>query len=161
MLACEVQPAADLWPGIERRLVQRASPASAKGRRLPPGALLLAAAMLVAGIGVGWLLRAPPPAASEPPQAIAAYRAASVQLHAELLARSADFDASTLQWVRRDLALIDGAIDELERAIEKAPQAPGLRNHLLARYRQQIDLLTRWLPAASRAPGPRPRGAAS
>jgi hypothetical protein len=45
--------------------------------------------------------------------------------------------------IDHDLRVIDGAIAELERAIERDPRNPALRALLAQSYKQKVDLLKR------------------
>ena len=163
----EIAPEHDLWPAIAQRLTPREQSAPPP-RRVPFAAApwLAAAALLALGIGVGfWLRGAGAPAAAPEPSpggvvlasapnptaaqlALGDYRAATTALRQALDARLTGLDATVRQVVEDEMVRIDAAIAEIERALEASPDDALLESFLLARYRQQVDLLSRWLPAA-------------
>ncbi len=170
-----MQPERDLWPTIAQRLAPR-TVAPAKPRYEGWMVGLAAAALLTIGMGLGYLLRgetgsmapgtvasgsgareasgagamdlANASSASAPrgAAALAAYRAATAELRSDLALRGMYLPPQTRSVVQRELAVIEAAIAEVERAFAASPADPHLERMLLTRYRQQVDLLTRWLP---------------
>lgn len=150
----EKEPARDLWPGIEDRL--SAVPSSHKTMRR---VILGVAALVVAAIGLS-VWRAPSSGPERLQQADlgvvqAANRAATLdgvrleyrQAREELLAvveaRRADVSPETLEIIESNLALIDRAIDDIEKVLAANPGEGRLDRHLRLAYARQIELL-RW-----------------
>lgn len=175
-----IQPERNLWPAIAQRLPPRAS-APAAPRHDRWALALAAAALLAIGMGLGYMLRGAParpllvgaggdPASHAAPtavglattdhaaglrgiEALAAYRAATAELRSDLALRGAYLEPQTRTLVQRELAVIESAIAEIERAFAASPADPHLERMLLTRYRQQVDLLTRWLPVGTDGAG--------
>ncbi len=169
----EIVPARDLWPEISGRLAARPV-----RRRTPLRAWLAAAALLAIGLAAGYLLRdlgasgddqgsagsrlvesgrpasAPgvvlgtneegTPAAD----ALAVYRSATLDLRSAIETRLAEVDPRIRTDLEAHLSIIEAAISELESALAETPKNPQLEGLLLARYRQQVSLLTRFVPEA-------------
>lgn len=148
-------PATDLWPGIARE-IGVASP------RRPPrlqGAWLAAAGLaLVAGsAAVTWVVAtraaAPPPVAAAaatpaapPLTAVPVTRrpeaARSVAALEEALAAGRTrLDSGTVKVLERNLAIIDSALADAERALAADPSNAYLNSHLAATYRRKLALL--------------------
>ncbi len=149
----------DLWPSIRARIEQEKVlplrehvPARAtRPRLLWAAAGIAAAAMIVTGILVR---RGPPPATLEstlPPGVTPAALAESTSVYEEqarfllnqLELRRALMRPQTASSIDHDLRVIDDAIAELERAIERDPRNMALRALLASSYKQKVDLLKR------------------
>jgi hypothetical protein len=129
-----IEPARDLWPGIERRLPPRR-------RRLPRWLPLAAAIALAAG---AWLLGrtaaregpAPAPVASAPPGA-----GAAGDLLAALEREPGTLAPETVAALRRNLAVIDSALAESRAALARDPRDASAESWLRLVERQRADLL--------------------
>ena len=155
-----VSPPRDLWPGISRRIE--------RGRVWSRGSwqpVLAVAAAVVAALGavVFWQQPPPPvhtvvvtsPAAGSShsirpaslqmdPGLIAMerdYQAAANALLAVLQERKGDLKPETLADVERNLAVIDAALAEVHRALEKDPARPELGRMLVSTHRKRVDIL--------------------
>ncbi len=155
-----VSPPRDLWPGISRRIE--------RGRVWSRGSwqpVLAVAAAVVAALGavVFWQQPPPPvhtvvvtsPAAGSShsirpaslqmdPGLIAMerdYQAAANALLAVLQERKDDLEPETLANVERNLAVIDAALAEVHRALEKDPARPELGRMLVSTHRKRVDML--------------------
>ncbi len=155
-----VSPPRDLWPGISRRI--------GRGRVWSRGSwqpVLAVAAAVVAALGavVFWQQPPPPvhtvvvtsPAAGSShsirpaslqmdPGLIAMerdYQAAANALLAVLQERKDDLEPETLANVERNLAVIDAALAEVHRALEKDPARPELGRMLVSTHRKRVDIL--------------------
>lgn len=159
-----IEPARDLWPEIERVVGSRkwlGLGSVTRFRQAPRGrALLAAAAMLVVGAGavlVGMAIgrRSVPAAPSaaagrgailaaasaDVGSARAGLDAARAQLRAALQAQRARFSPATFKVIEHNLAVIDEAARQIEKALSADPGNPGLEQLLMATYRQEIDML--------------------
>ncbi len=155
-----VSPPRDLWPGISRRIER----GRAWSRASWQPALAVAAAVVAAlGAVVFWQQPPPPvhtvvvasPAARSPhsirpasvqmdPGLIAMerdYQAAANALLAVLQERKGDLEPETLANVERNLAVIDAALAEVHRALEKDPARPELGRMLVSTHRKRVDML--------------------
>jgi anti-sigma factor RsiW len=163
-----VDPPADLWPAIERRL----EPAAAVvGGRFgsPLRSWLAAAAVIVAAVGtvvvaytVGrhqaqtvMVERRETPSvvpARLGGNSLAGVEAEFQKARSELLAaleqREGQLSAETVEIVYRNLRTIDEAIERISDALGEDPGNPMLAGQLTRAYQQQIQLLRR----ASRLP---------
>lgn len=166
----EIEPARDLWPGIEARIraQQRTQPSTRHGdpssgpRRVRwMWGLGLAAAAGLAGIGIGSLLvqapgetlaptagpDVPAPSASISVPVAAQERISAVEEAYEptlselrLLAESAELSPDTRQVLNESLETIDAAIQEAQEAMEADPLAPRAVESLRHIYERKIDL---------------------
>ncbi|HEX5634591.1 MAG TPA: hypothetical protein VFX50_15220 [Gemmatimonadales bacterium] len=129
-----IEPARDLWPGIERRLQPRR-------RRLPRWLPLAAALALAAG---AWLLGrtasrdvpGPVPVADAP-----AGTGAATELLAALERDPGTLAPETLAALRRNLAVIDSALAESRAALARDPGDADAESWLRLVERQRADLL--------------------
>lgn len=141
-----VEPPRDLWPEIEERL--------RRGRviRFPGRVLLAAAAALViflAGLLAGnrrdetstQHAEAPPTAAELLDRVEEEYTMASSDLFEKLEGRGDELDPVTVELIRRNLEIIDGAIQEIRLALEEDPENAGLHRLLTGEYRRRNALL--------------------
>jgi hypothetical protein len=159
------EPERDLWPGIAQAIGAtppggtKAVPlASARGGRrwsfsLPQLVAASVALALVSG-GAVWLLH---PGATRPglppaqppsvinvgvePRAARGYDVAVADLERVLTEGRGRLDTSTVKVIERNLATIDSAIVEAERAVESDSANVYLNSHLAATMRQKLALL--------------------
>ncbi len=163
-------PAHDLWPGIAAR-IGAVSPkvepivdlrARREGRRrwafsLPQLAAAGIALMTVSG-GTVWLLSGPanqtgvapvqPAPASTPtvavamkPNAAQSYAAAVADLERVLAEGRGKLDTTTVKIIEQNLAAIDRAIAEAQRALDADSANLYLNTHLAETMRRKLDLL--------------------
>ena len=152
-------PKDDLWPSIRARIEQEKvlplrDHVPARGARSPflwAVAGVAAAAVIVTGV---FVRRGQSPATSEStlpagltPAAIAestsVYEEQARFLLNQLELRRALLRPQTAASVDHDLQVIDAAIAELKRAIERDPRNIALRALLASSYKQKVDLLKR------------------
>ena len=163
-LPTSIEPERDLWPGIAARIAPRAR---TPRRPLVPFAL---AASLLAALALGWALAArlrpapvvvevpaPPTAAAQPGVARTAYAATGRELDAirdelqsAIDAQSAQLPPATRQLVFENLATIEKAIAEIEKALAAAPADADLARTYVVYRQRQIDLLRQANRAAAR-----------
>lgn len=161
-----VPPSRDLWPEIEGRLEPRTRAESTDivlARRVwrarwtlsVPQLAAAAIALVVLTAGAMWMLT--PAVGSErvagsagvdqvnqPVQTfLVAYAPAISELEREYEERRALLDPETRRVVEENLAIIDGAIAEAERALAEDPSNPFVTTHLAGAMRQKVDLLRR------------------
>jgi hypothetical protein len=159
------EPPRDLWPGIAQAIgatppggTKAVSIASARRARrwsfsLPQLAAASIALMLVSGGGV-WLFhpaaRQPGPPVVQPPSVInigvepraaRGYDAAVADLERVLREGRGRLDTTTVKVIERNLATIDSAIAQAERAVESDSANAYLNSHLAATMRQKLELL--------------------
>lgn len=154
----ELAPARDLWPDIEKRLGRRnllRFPGTPGARRAWLAAALAAAAALVVASGLALRSGVVPPSrhvSSEPsgaPRSVAMstepadvleaereYAKAASVLLAALDSRRERLSPETMATVERDLQVIDEALADIRKALEKDPSS-GALNHLLASTHQR------------------------
>ena len=162
----DAAPANDLWSGIRARLTPGRRPGVTRvpSRRfsfsMPQ---LLAASIALAllsagGVWVGLRSTAPtvtaiPSMASPPPE----YQNASVwtgrartttdaavsELEEALARNQGQLDTATVRVLRQNLAVIDRAIAQAQRALKRDPGSSYLNLHLANTMRQKIELLRR------------------
>ncbi len=131
-LPTEIQPTRDLWPAIDR---QRP--------RLRAWIPLAAAAALAVSL-VGGRALIPPPAPVAPAPAEAAWRtdlSAANETFREALDASPDLDPEVRAVIEKNLADIDRAIAEIEKALEQNPSSAMLQKALVAMEQQRSDML--------------------
>jgi anti-sigma factor RsiW len=164
-------PHHDLWPGIaqrigattgETRTVDLGSRRAARrwSFSLPQLAAAGIALMTLSG-GAVWLLRSPeqqnlaPPSAIVPsgnPRAINAavnprgnatqsYAAAVADLERVLASGRGQLDTTTIRVIEQNLAAIDRAIAQAQRALDADPANLYLNTHLAETMRRKLDLL--------------------
>lgn len=141
-----VEPPAGLWRNIEARLPAMALPiATPPRRRLAERPLVLLAAalfLLLAGATLATLYqRSAAPGASAFAAEQARYARATAQLARQLVADSTAIGSETRAVVERNLAIVDQAIQEAERALVTDPGNTELEQMVLARYAQRLALL--------------------
>jgi anti-sigma factor RsiW len=138
-LPAEIQPTRDLWPTIDR----------ARPRFRPWIPLAAAAALAISLVGGRALIPAPP----APAPAEAVWRADLSTANAtfrEALDASPDLDPAVRAVIEKNLADIDRAIAEIEKALEQHPSSPMLQKALVAMEKQRLDVL-RTLTLSSKA----------
>jgi len=153
----EIEPARDLWPEIERRIA--GSPWSAgagaageigRARRTWPVELVAAAAAIivfVAGWGVARLSApgggeagtTPVVAGDALPDADAEYEAAAKQLLETL--EQGGVAPETATQLRRDLAVLDQAVQGIRSAMDERPSDARLERQLTAEVRRRNRVL--------------------
>jgi predicted anti-sigma-YlaC factor YlaD len=159
----EYVPRRDLWPGIARRIGATPAISPRIGRRwtfsLPQLAAAAILLMTLSGGGAAWLLRssasspatvpvASSPAAAGGPVAINAsnsasqsYAAAIADLERVLASGRGQLDTATVRVIEQNLAAIDGAIGQAQRALLADPANLYLNTHLAETMRRKLDLL--------------------
>jgi anti-sigma factor RsiW len=154
-------PATDLWPGVEQR-VRQGRPA----RRLFTVSLpqLAAAALLLMALsgGLVWMLRQPAPSetslanAADAPRtgrapgtalpvsfADETYDQAVADLQGALERGRGQLDPATVKVIEKNLAVIDAAIEQAQRALESDPSNTYLNGHLVHARQHKLALLRR------------------
>ena len=154
----EYLPRRDLWPGIASRIGATAASSPRIGRRwsfsLPQLAAAAILLMTLSGAAV-WFLRstalplaAGPIATTATPAAIDAssraslsYAAAVADLERVLAAGRGQLDTTTVRVIEQNLAAIDQAIAQAQRALVADPANLYLNTHLAETMRRKLDLL--------------------
>ncbi len=170
-LPSSVEPARDLWAGIEERLDREdrlpGSP-PAERRAFAPGPKLwiAAAAAVVIAVGLGLALRfggreaepvavapeaplvepagAPLPVAVPPAtlsEAEVAFREARGELRAIIEERRRTLSPRTIQSINENLEIIDAAVREIQEALAKDPGNRELKRMLIATQERQVAFL--------------------
>ncbi len=156
-------PRADLWPGIQTRIQEaRVLPLRQPARtRMAPAWPRLAAAglliSLVSGAAVYAMTRTPTPASSVAATAnvvapagstTAQYAGAQVTQSTagavadlEMILQSRGLDSTTVRIVTLNLARIDSAIADAERALAADPSNIYVSRHLASTARRRVELL--------------------
>jgi anti-sigma factor RsiW len=157
-VAEEYGPRRDLWPGIASRIGATPAASPRIGRRwsfsLPQ---LAAAAILLMTLSGGavWLLRsrvlprasgpiatvATPVASNASNRASQSYAAAVADLERVLAAGRGQLDTTTVRVIEQNLAAIDQAIAQAQRALLADPANLYLNTHLAETMRRKLDLL--------------------
>jgi len=162
-LATEVSPERDLWPAIAASLTV---PRAARNPRWSP--LLAQAAAAVLLVGASSLLTyivVTNDANDSPPQVVqvpapvgltfervafggqdtlaSVYGRASGNVGTELDSELASLSPEAREDVRRNLAVIHHAIDEIAAALEKEPDNVSLQELLVATYGREVALMNR------------------
>ena len=158
------EPATDLWPDIRARLTPGRRPGEALRRRVSfsiPQLLAASIALVLLSAGGVWVglrstaprVAAIPSMASPPPE----YQNASVwtgrartttdaavsELEEALARNQGQLDTATVRVLRQNLAVIDRAIAQAQRALKRDPGSSYLNLHLANTMRQKIELLRR------------------
>jgi anti-sigma factor RsiW len=156
-------PAPDLWPGILSAITPDARVIPIRSRRpwyaSMPGLAAAAAIIAVLSGGSVWLAMLPKPGAPVPssvamvtPQpsttltpaaarAEATYDAAVSDLRKVLDAGRGRLDSTTVHVLERNLAIIDSAVADAQRAVARDPQNAYLNAYLARTMRRKVDLL--------------------
>jgi len=162
----DAAPANDLWSGIRARLTPGRRPEITRvpSRRFSfsmPQLLAASIALVLLSAGGVWVglrstaptVTAIPSMASPPPE----YQNASVwtgrartttdaavsELEEALARNQGQLDTATVRVLRQNLAVIDRAIGQAQRALKRDPGSSYLNLHLANTMRQKIELLRR------------------
>lgn len=153
----EVPPPRNLWPGIAGRIAARAVVPLLPRRSRWSGAGALAAAAALVAVGAV-VVRTPVPARRMPGSpgytpvsyestslgdAEREYVRATSELMAVVDARRSSLSPETAAVVDENLKIIDGALGELRRALQKDPGNPDLAHMLRATHQRKVDVLRR------------------
>ena len=158
-LAKEIEPARDLWPGIEARLGEAPRTADSRGFRWP---MALAAGFVVASVSalLTWsLMRSPDPvtpttvAGTTAPMAEivpvnygpnSGLTAQELKARDELVVRFREKFATlrpeTRDAIVKNLAIMQTAADEIDAALAKDPASRMLKGMLVGTYKQELQL---------------------
>ncbi|MEP7227222.1 MAG: zf-HC2 domain-containing protein [Gemmatimonadales bacterium] len=158
-MAEDYLPRRDLWPGIARRIGATPAASPRIGRRwsfsLPQLAAAAIVLMTLSGSGV-WLLRSAAarpggqvattgtpatPAINASTSASASYAAAVADLERVLASGRGQLDTTTVRVIEQNLAAIDQAIAQAQRALLADPANLYLNTHLAETMRHKLDLL--------------------
>ena len=159
-MAEDYTPRRDLWPGIARRIGATPAASPRIGRRwsfsLPQLAAAAIVLMTLSGSAV-WLLQssaqlpggpvatmATPvvtPAINASTSASASYAAAVADLERVLASGRGQLDTTTVRVIEQNLAAIDQAIAQAQRALLADPANLYLNTHLAETMRRKLDLL--------------------
>jgi anti-sigma factor RsiW len=155
-------PRRDLWPGIATRI--GATPARSRviGRKwsfsVPQLAAAAVALMTMSG-GTVWLIQSPGAPAGNLPVAVVdspavtpvavnanhnaaqSYAAAVADLERVLAGGRGQLDTTTIKVIEQNLAAIDQAIAQAQRALEADPANLYLNTHLAETMRRKLELL--------------------
>jgi anti-sigma factor RsiW len=155
-------PRRDLWPGIATRI--GATPARSRviGRKwsfsVPQLAAAAVALMTLSG-GTVWLIQSPGAPAGNLPVAVVdsptvtpvavnanhnaaqSYAAAVADLERVLAGGRGQLDTTTIKVIEQNLAAIDQAIAQAQRALEADPANLYLNTHLAETMRRKLELL--------------------
>ena len=148
-LSREIEPPADLWPGILYQLSPRG--VKRRTRVMVPGWMLAAAAVFLVAVSSGvtaLLLRQPTlqqaaalPATFSPLEA--QYASAVAELGVALGRARSRLAPATIATIERNLATIDSALAESRRALLQDPGNTALEGLVVAAWRQKMDFLRR------------------
>ena len=155
-------PRHDLWPGIAQRIGATPARARVTGRRwsfsVPQLAAAAVALMTLSG-GTVWLIQSPGSTAASPPVAVVdspgvapvavnashsaaqSYAAAVADLERVLAGGRGQLDTTTIRVIEQNLAAIDQAIAQAQRALEADPANLYLNTHLAETMRRKLELL--------------------
>jgi anti-sigma factor RsiW len=155
-------PRRDLWPGIARRIGATPARPRVMGRTwsfsVPQLAAAAVALMTLSG-GTVWLLQSSgstvnnlPLAAADSPSpapvavnashnAAQSYAAAVADLERVLAGGRGQLDTTTIKVIEQNLAAIDQAIAQAQRALEADPANMYLNTHLAETMRRKLELL--------------------
>ena len=155
-----IEPQTDLWPEIESQLTADLPNDTRSGRRRQWPILSAAAGLLLAiALGVqfsGLLGESPEPGPLQhdnPANLVTAnltigsdLRQTRQELASNVYQRLADLPPETRQVVAENLATINRALDEIDEALESAPQSRLDRQLLMIMYTDQLALLNAMNP---------------
>ena len=159
-------PEHDLWAGIAARIAEQPEvdviPLASRRRRFAfsvPQLAAAAVALMAVSAGTAALLiprsgarsatMVPLPAPRSPgvsfasDKGVATYDAAITELEITLTARRPSLDTSTVRIVEQSLRVIDQAIAQARRALERDPNNLYLNSHLQDALEGKLDLLRR------------------
>jgi hypothetical protein len=154
-------PQADLWPGVEHRIRQVRPARRVISLSLPQIAAAAVVLMALSG-GLVWMLRPPTPPPTQqagvapirpgdraPGTALPVsfadetYDRAVSDLQRALEEGRGRLDPGTVQIIEKNLAAIDAAIVQAQRALESDPSNTYLNTHLVEARRRKLALLRR------------------
>ena len=139
----EVQPAHDLWPGIEARLKTRRA-------AQPLWAYSLAASLLVAVATGGLWIGLGHQKAGTPQETVAtgatnpatdAYFAQRAAYAEQSVNTATDLSPATRAVILKNLRIIEGSMQDMQAALDKDPNNPRLRALLFDLYQNEARLL--------------------
>ena len=158
----EDTPAADLWPGVARRLDVRTAPRRTRISFTLPQLAMAASLLIAVASGVTWLAaRQPLTAVDTQPMVVAQsestgeveggivnanfadaqFNAAVTDLEQILHSERERLDPRTVLVIERNLNAIDAAIQEARAALNDDPANAYLNSHLADARRRKLDLL--------------------
>jgi Putative zinc-finger len=162
----DTPPERDLWPELRARLTTGRRPATVRRFSFSVPQLLAASiALVLLSTGGAWMALRPdqaavtplPPIESPAPRAITAARwkvqsdMAIAELQDALSVNEGKLDTATVRVVRENLAIIDRAIAQAQKALRHDPGNTYLNLHLANTMRQKIELLRRANALASQS----------
>ena len=155
-------PRRDLWPGIAERIGATPPRSRVIGRKwsfsVPQLAAAAVALMTLSG-GTVWLIQSPGSMAGNLPVAVVdspgvtpvavnasnnaaqSYAAAVADLERVLAGGRGQLDTTTIKVIEQNLAAIDQAIAQAQRALEADPANMYLNTHLAETMRRKLELL--------------------
>jgi anti-sigma factor RsiW len=154
-----LSPETDLWPGVERR-IREVRPPRRVSLSLPQVAAAALLLMALSG-GLVWMLRSPtvPPARQAGASTVTSERApvtavpvsfpdetyaqAVIDLQRALEQGRHRLDPGTVLVIEQNLAAIDAAIVQAQRALESDPSNTYLNTHLVQARQRKLALLRR------------------
>ncbi len=139
----EAQPARDLWPAIEQRLVPRAGHRAVSARIVRLGLAAAAALVLACAAGLwlpGWQRSQDVERASTTDSAERQYEQAIAHLQREARERLT-LDPHVVEVLDENLATLDAAIATYREALSQAPADRGLRTRLSDAKRRKLEVL--------------------
>lgn len=154
-----VAPPRDLWPGIVARIEPRPDVVPLKPRWswvLMPQVAAAAMVVLVLSLAVAWWSQSESEPGADTAGApavqavaddtsagpgLAEYAVAMKDLEDLIDENRERLDPETVAIIDRNLATVDGAVQEIVDALEKDPESPYLIERLAERHQQRLDLL--------------------
>ena len=155
-------PRRDLWPGIAQRIGATPARPRVTGRKwsfsVPQLAAAAVALMTLSG-GTVWLIQSPgsspgnlpvavvdspgvtPVAVNASHNAAESYAAAVADLERVLASGRGQLDTTTIKVIEQNIAAIDQAIAQAQRALEADPANMYLNTHLAETMRRKLELL--------------------
>lgn len=156
------EPAMDLWPSIRTQLTPaqhtEVTPIRRRFAFSIPQLIAASIALVLLSGGGTWMAlrnqqatavgseRTPEPdfvAVSYDSRAFSRTAVAIAELQDELSANESQLDTATVRIVRQNLAVIDRAIGQAQRALQRDPNSAYLQLHLANTMRQKVELLRR------------------
>lgn len=145
----DIAPAADLWPGIQARLADPATPWQGPGRRRSPWWPVALAASLALAAVMGWQLR--PAAVQSPAPAMAQAQPSPPSIRGEAVRMSRDYQIALAQLQPRQvppelapaLGDLDRSVSQILAALEQDPRSRSLLNTLRTTYDRRLQLTRR------------------
>lgn len=147
-ISMDIQPERDLWPEIEERLtIPPKTIVDFPNIRKQVVGIALLAALLLFIVSVG--IKAPSVtitpqntvAQSEHEKIKTDYKEAKDSLLAALELQKANFSPQTLDTIEENLAVIENAVIDIDRALAANPDNKNLERKLYAAYQTEVSLL--------------------